>query len=299
LYNQIAANKRRSWILLGGFLVLVSALGYVISLAVGDRNLFWVIMVGSVIYAAVTYFASAQIALAMSGAREVQKRDAPELYRLVENLAITAGLPTPKVYIIDDPSPNAFATGRDPQHAVVAVTSGILQILNKTELEGVIAHELSHVGNYDIRFMAFVVALVSVVAVVSDLFLRMSFWGGFGGRDRDRESNEGWMIAVGIIGAILAPLVAAILQMAISRRREYLADSSGALLTRYPEGLASALEKIDAAPKGLEHVSSATSPLYIANPLKGRGGEWMEKLFSTHPPIADRIAKLREMEKTV
>lgn len=297
MYNQIAANKRRSWILLGSFLVLVSALGYVISLAVGDQNLFWVIMVGSVIYAAVTYFASAQIALAMSGAREVQKKDAPELYRLVENLAITAGLPTPKVYIIDDPSPNAFATGRDPQHAVVAVTSGILRILDKTELEGVIAHELSHVGNYDIRFMAFVVALVSVVAVISDLFLRMTFWGGFRGRDRD--NNGALFMVLGIVGVILAPIVAAILQMAISRRREYLADSSGAMLTRYPEGLARALEKIDAAPKGLEHVSSATSPLYIANPLKGRGGEWLEKMFSTHPPIADRIAKLREMEKTV
>ena len=299
MYNQIAANKRRSWLLLGSFLVVVSALGYVISLAMGDRNLFWVIMVGATIYAAVTYFASAQIALAMSGAREVAKADAPELYRVVENLAITSGLPTPKVYIIDDPAPNAFATGRDPQHAVVAVTTGLLRIMEKAELEGVIAHELSHVGNYGIRFMAFVVALVSVVAVISDLFLRLTFWGGLGGRGRDRDSNGEVFIVLGIVGAILAPLVAALLQMAISRRREYLADSSGALLTRYPEGLARALEKIDAAPKGLQRINSATSPLYIANPLKGRGGAWMEKLFSTHPPIADRVAKLREMEKTV
>jgi heat shock protein HtpX len=228
----------------------------------------------------------------MAGAHEVQKRDAPELYRIVENLAITAGLPVPKVYIIDDPSPNAFATGRDPQHAVVAVTSGLLQTLEKPELQGVIAHELSHVGNYDIRFMALVVALVAIVAVISDLFLRFGFWMR---NDRERGEANGLFMILGIVGAILAPIVAVMMQLAISRRREYLADASGALLTRYPEGLASALQKIDAAPRGLARANSATAPLYIANPLKGRG-EWLGRLFSTHPPIADRVAKLREME---
>jgi heat shock protein HtpX len=292
VYSQIAANKRRSVLLLIGFVALVGALGYLISLALNNSGYFWPILIFAVVYAAISYFASAQIALAMAGAHEVQKRDAPELYRIVENLAITAGLPVPKVYIIDDPSPNAFATGRDPQHAVVAVTSGLLQTLEKPELQGVIAHELSHVGNYDIRFMALVVALVAIVAVISDLFLRFGFWMR---NDRERGEANGLFMILGIVGAILAPIVAVMMQLAISRRREYLADASGALLTRYPEGLASALQKIDAAPRGLARANSATAPLYIANPLKGRG-EWLGRLFSTHPPIADRVAKLREME---
>jgi heat shock protein HtpX len=226
----------------------------------------------------------------MSGAREVEKADAPELYRIVENLAIAGGLPMPKVYIIDDDSPNAFATGRDPQHAVVAVTSGILGVLEKSELEGVIAHELSHVGNYDIRFMALVTALVSVVSIIADLLLRLSFWGG---NDREEGGNNQLMLILGIVGAILAPIVAVAIQFAVSRQREYLADSSGALLTRYPEGLASALEKISANDQPMNRANSATAPLYISNPLKGRS---FSGLFDTHPPIAERIRRLREME---
>ncbi len=217
--------------------------------------------------------------------------------RTVENLAITAGLPTPKIYIIEDDSPNAFATGRDPQHAVVCVTTGILPLLKKDELEGVIAHELSHVGNYDIRFMALVVALVSVVALLSNLFLRLSFWNNFG--DNEERDVSPIFIVLGIVGAILAPIAAALVQLAISRRREYLADASGALLTRYPEGLARALAKIDHDPRGLQHVNSATASLFITNPLKGQRSEFgktLAGLFSTHPPIADRIKRLHEME---
>ncbi len=289
MYTQIASNKRRSLMLVFGFVAFIAVLDYIFSRAFNQPSLFVPILIGAVIYAVVTYFFSAQIALGLSGAREVQKADAPDLYRIVENLAIAGGLPTPKVYIIDDPSPNAFATGRDPQHAIVAVTSGILRVLDKTELEGVLAHELSHVGNYDIRFMAVVVALVSVVAVVSDLFLRLSFWT----RD-DRENNGNQLFFIlGIVGAILAPLVAAVIQFAVSREREYLADSSGALLTRYPEGLASALEKIGGSKTPMQHANSATSSLYIANPLKGRS---LAGLFDTHPPIAERVRRLREME---
>ncbi len=297
MYSQIAANKRKSWLLLVGFVLFVSALGYVLTMAFGRPGLFVPVFIFTVVYAAISYFASAQIALAMSGARPIEKKDAPELYRVVENLSIAAGLPMPKVYIIDDPSPNAFATGRDPQHAVVAVTTGILQKLEKPELEGVIAHELSHVGNYDIRFMALVVALVSVVALLSDLFLRLSFWSSFD--DDERENSNPALLAVGILGAILAPLVATLVQLAISRRREYLADASGALLTRYPEGLARALAKISQDPRGLEHVNSATASLYIANPLKGRRAglaQTLSNLFSTHPPTEERIRRLQEME---
>ena len=297
MYSQIAANKRGSIFLLFAFVGIVGGLGYVLTHAFGRPGFFVPVLIFAIVYAAISYFASAQIALAMSGARPVEKKDAPELYRIVENLAITAGLPTPKVYIIDDPSPNAFATGRDPQHAVVAVTTGILERLEKTELEGVIAHELSHVGNYDIRFMALVVALVSIVAIISDMFLRLSFWGG-----EDEENSNPLMIALGIIGALLAPLVATLVQLAISRRREYLADASGALLTRHPEGLARALAKIAQDPRGLARANSATAPLYIANPLKGRSagvGRALANLMSTHPPTEERIKRLQEMEHTV
>lgn len=291
MYSQIASNKRRSIFLVIGFVALVAGLDYIMAKAFNQPALFYPILIVAIIYAFVTYFFSAKIALTMSGAREVEKKDAPELYRLVENLSIAAGLPTPKVYIIDDPSPNAFATGRDPEHAVVAVTTGILELLDKRELEGVLAHEMSHVGNYDIRFMAVVVALVSVVAVISDLLLRLSFWSG-GGDDEDSGSNNQLFLILGIVGAILAPIVAAMIQFAVSRQREYLADSSGALLTRYPDGLADALAKIAGAAKPMQHANSATAPLYISNPLKGRS---LAGLFDTHPPIEERIRRLHEM----
>jgi heat shock protein HtpX len=293
MYSQIANNKRSSLVLVAVFVALLSGLGYILSRAFARPGFFVAILIFAIVYAFISYFASAKIALSMSGAKEIAKADAPELYRIVENLSIAAGQPMPKVYIIDDPSPNAFATGRDPEHAVVAVTTGILKRLEKSELEGVLAHELSHVGNYDIRFMAIVVALVSVVSIITDLFLNISFWGG---GDDEEGGNQLFMI-LGIVAAILAPIVAAILQLAISRKREYLADSSGALLTRNPDGLARALEKISHDDEGMKKVSSSTAPLYFSNPLRRRSG--LAGLFDTHPPIEERIRRLREMEGQV
>ena len=294
MYSQIASNKRRSLGLLLGFVLIVSALGWVFSRALGSSGVFVGMVVFAVVYGLISYFASASITLALAGARPISKADAPELYRVVENLSIAAGLPMPKVYIVNDPSPNAFATGRDPEHAVVAVHTGILPLLEKDELEGVLAHELSHVGNYDIRFMGIVVVLVSIVAVLSDLFLRATW---FMGNDEERQGNQLFLF-MGIAGAILAPIAATLVQLAISRRREYLADASGALLTRYPEGLAKALEKISQGPAPERHVSSAVAPLYISSPVGGREGLLgsVARLFDTHPPIADRVARLQEME---
>jgi heat shock protein HtpX len=296
VYSQIASNKRRSIGLVVGFVVFIGLFGYILSRALGSPGLFIFIFGFALIYALISYFASAKITLAMTGAKPVERADAPQLYRTVENLSIAAGLPMPKVYIIDDSSPNAFATGRDPKHAIVAATSGLLAIMEPDELEGVIAHEMSHVGNYDIRFMALVVVLVAVVAMLSDLFLRITFWSSFG--DDEEGGGNTLFIILGIVGAILAPLAAALIQLAVSRKREYLADASGALLTRYPEGLAKALAKLENDPRGLKQANSATASLYIANPLKGRKGkgEGLMKLFDTHPPIEDRIARLNKME---
>lgn len=296
MYTQIAANKRKSILLSAVFVVLVSLLGYVYSWATNQPGVFIAVALFAVVYALVSYHFSAQIALKIAGAQPIAKADAPELYRLVENLSITAGVPMPQIYIVNDPSPNAFATGRDPKHAVVAVTTGILQLLDKEELEGVIAHELSHVGNYDIRFMAVVMVLVTVVSLVSNFFIRWMWFGD----EREEQGNQLGLI-IAIVAAIIAPIVATLLQLAVSRRREYLADASGALLTRYPEGLARALEKIDGVHRPLVHASTANAHMYFTNPLAGgkaRGAFFMN-LFSTHPPIADRVAKLRQMEGQV
>ncbi|HEX7259786.1 MAG TPA: M48 family metallopeptidase [Candidatus Saccharimonadia bacterium] len=291
MYSQIASNKRKSILLVTAFVILISVLGYSYSLATNQPGIFLGVSIFALVYALISYRFSASIALAIAGARPVAKKDAPELYRLVENLSITAGLPMPKVYIIDDPSPNAFATGRNPKNAVVAVTSGLLQLLDKEELEGVLAHEMSHVGNYDIRFMAIVMVLVTVISLVSNFFLHMS-WGG-GGR---REGGNPILAIVAIVASLLAPLIAGLLQLAVSRKREYLADASGALLTRYPEGLARALEKISAASEQqpLAHASTANAHMYFSNPLPSVGS-FMASLFSTHPPAAERIKRLREM----
>jgi heat shock protein HtpX len=248
-----------------------------------------VAVIFSLIQTLVSYYYSDRITLAVSGAKEAPRKEPfLELHRIIEKLAITAGLPKPKIFLIEDSAPNAFATGRDPEHASVAVTSGLLDKLNKQQLEGVIAHELSHVGNYDIRLMTVVVVLVGVVALISDWFLR-SLW--FRGRG-ERDNNNGYLMLIGIVLAILAPLASTLIQLAISRRREYLADASGALLTRYPEGLAEALEIISKDKEPLEVANRATAHLYIANPLKGIN---VSTWFSTHPPIQDRIKKLRAM----
>ncbi|HSX28421.1 MAG TPA: zinc metalloprotease HtpX [Candidatus Saccharimonadales bacterium] len=289
MYSAIAANKRKTFYLMGFFVVLVGGLGWLAGKYFGNPSITVVALVVSLIYALIQYFIASKIALAMNGAHEIEKRDNPRLYRTVENLAIADGIPMPKVYVIDDPAPNAFATGRDPNNAVVAATSGLLEMMNDQELEGVIAHELSHVKNYDIRVMMIVVGLVGAIGFIADMILRM-MW--FGGRDDERDASPVIIIAA-IAAAILAPLIAMMVQLAVSRRREYLADSSGALLTRYPEGLASALEKIAHSGSTLRRQNTATAHLFLANPLKGGS---VGKFFSTHPPIEERIAKLRGME---
>ncbi len=243
-----------------------------------------------------SYYYSDKIILGMSKAKQIKKSDYPEFFRIVENLCIGAGIPMPKVYVIDDSAPNAFATGRDPKHAVVCATTGILQKLNKIELEGVIAHELSHIKNFDIRLMAVVVVLVGLVALLADFFMRSLWYGGERRNSREGNSAAGVFLLIGIVLAILSPIIATLIQLAVSRKREFLADASGALLTRYPEGLAAALEKIGKDKEPLEVANNATAHLYIANPFKGKiSGSWFAGLFNTHPPIEERIKILRSM----
>jgi len=296
MYTEIGSNKTKSIFLIFGFIGFVLGLGWLLSYVFDNSVIFPIAVVIALVQAFVSYFYADSIALAASGAEEAPRKEPfMDLHRVVENLAITAGVPKPRVYVITDASPNAFATGRDPQHAAVAITTGLLDRLEKPELEGVIAHELSHVGNYDIRVMTIVVVLVGVVSLLSDFFLRSLWWGG--GRSR-RDNNGGdngqLMLILGIVALVLAPLAAGLIQLAVSRKREYLADASGALLTRYPEGLARALEKIAKDPNQLQHLSSATNHLYIEDPIKNRQS-WFASLFSTHPPIEDRIKRLREM----
>jgi heat shock protein HtpX len=298
MYDQIASNKRRSLALIFVLTIAVSAIVYVFSLALryDALTLAGLALVLTGLYGWFSYYFSDKMVLGIARATQITKADAPDLFRLVENLCIGDGLPMPKVYIIDDTALNAFATGRDPQHASIAFTKGILAKLERAELEGVAAHELSHVKNYDIRMTSLVVVLVGVIALVSDWFIRMSFWGGLGrGNDR-RESGSNPIVAVvAIVLALLTPLIAQLIQLAISRQREYLADASGALLTRYPEGLARALEKISQDTEPLEVANNATASLYIANPLKNGAASLFSNLFNTHPPIEERIKRLRSM----
>lgn len=280
-----------------GFVVFVVAVGWFVSYYYNSPIIFLVAICIAITQSLIGYYSGDKIVLATSGAKEIVKKDNPTLWNIVENLTITAGLPLPKVYIISDSAPNAFATGRDPKHASVAVTTGLLERLEKSEIEGVIAHELSHVGNYDIRLMTMVAILVSVIALVSDIFIRAQWWGL--GRDRNNNNGGGGgLIAVlGLIAIILAPFVGMLVQLAISRKREYLADADGALLTRYPDGLANALEKISGYAAPMKHMSSATAHLYISNPLGGKAKKQssLANLFSTHPPIAERVKILRGM----
>jgi heat shock protein HtpX len=297
MYKQISENRWKTSALFVGFFVFIIGLAWVIGYVYQIDWLLPVAAVISIIQALVSYYSGDKIALAVSRAQPVTKAQLPALYRLVENLAITAGVPMPALYFIDDTAINAFATGRDPQHASIAVTRGALEKLENEELEGVLAHELSHVANYDIRVSTIVVVLVGVIALMSDLFTR-SLWFGGGRRSRDNEGGsgqlQGILMIVAIVLAVLAPLIATLIQLAVSRKREYLADASGALLTRYPEGLARALEKIGADHEPLEVANKATAHLYFANPLKDYAGK-VNELFSTHPPIADRVRRLREM----
>ncbi len=289
MYSEISANKRKSAFIMLVFFMLVGLLAWGIGAIYDDFGLSIMIAVIAFFYIIWSYFAAGKAVLALNGAKQIQKRDNPRLYRIVENLAITDGMPTPKVYIIDDPAMNAFATGRDPNHAVVCATTGLLDAMTDQELEGVMAHELGHVKNYDIRVSVIAFALVGVVAIIADLFWRISF---FNSLDDDSPSSGVVGLVVFVVVVILAPIAATMLQLAISRKREYLADATGALTTRYPEGLASALEKIQANSSVVKRQNKSTAHFFFANPLKKQAGA---SLFSTHPPIDERIKRLRNM----
>lgn len=285
MYNAIAANKRNTVLIMAVFVGIVAAIGWLVSLYYGNTSITYWVIGGAAIYALIQYFIAGKLAVAMTGAQEIEKADNPRLYRIVENLAITEGMPMPKVYIIDDPAPNAFATGRDPKHAIVAATTGIMEIMNDRELTGVMAHELGHVKNYDIRVSMIAFGLVSAIGILSDIVLRMLFFGG-----SDNRNVHPFVLVIGVIVIILAPIIAAIVQMAVSRQREYLADATGAMTTRDSEGLASALEKLRDHGRPMQRQSSATAHLFFNNPLKSG---FLSKLFSSHPPLDDRVARLR------
>lgn len=289
MYEQIAANKRKTIFIMLGFVVIIAALAWLYGQYVGEPAVTYIALGGAVLYACFMYYSGGRLSLAVNGAKEIGKRDNPRFWRIVENISITNGTPMPKVYIMDDPAPNAFATGRDPRHSAVCATSGLLQLLNDTELEGVVAHEIGHIRNYDIRVSMIAFALSAVISLMADFLLRITWL-----RGSDRGNSNQVLLVLGLIAVILAPVVATLIQLAISRRREYLADATAVLATRYPEGLASALEKIGTAGSTLQRQNTATAHLFLANPLK-KGS--LAGLFSTHPPIADRVAKLRAMNQ--
>lgn len=302
-WDHVGQNIFKTWLIMFFFSVFVVAVVYIIARAwgfdqIGGLGLVGIALIITGIMNFISYFFSDKIVLGISGAKPVDEKTNKELYRTVENLCIAAGLPTPKIYLIDDTAPNAFATGRGPKYAAIAFTKGILQKLNKQELEGVTAHELSHVGNRDTLVMTVVSVLVGTIALLSDWFLRSLWYGGH--RDNDNKQANTIFMILALIAAILAPIVATLIQLAVSRRREYLADASGVLLTRYPTGLINALVKISSDKEPLEVANRGTAHLYIVNPLKGQEAVSMfAKLFNTHPPIQDRVKALREMEGKV
>jgi heat shock protein HtpX len=289
MYKAIADNKRNTVLIMAVFVGIISAIGFVVSYLYGNTNITYYVIVGAALYAWLQYYLATSLAVAMTGARQIEKRDNPRFYRIVENLAITTGMQTPKVYIIDDSAPNAFATGRDPKHAIVAATTGLVDMMSDSELEAVMAHEMGHVQNYDIRISMIAFGLVSAVGLLTDIVLRMLWFGGDNRRDND--NNSPIMMIVGVVVLILAPIIAAIVQMAISRQREYLADATSAMTTRNPDSMISALEKLKTNGRPMKRQNSATAHLYISNPLKPG---FFGKLFSTHPPLEDRIKRLRD-----
>lgn len=288
LYQERSSNVWKTWALMAGFLVVVIAIGYAVAWYYESPAILYGAVLFSVVMNITSYWFSDKIALSMTGAKPATRAEYFDLYTLTENLAITAGMPMPRIYVIEDPAPNAFATGRDEKHAVVVATTGLLSMMNRTELEGVIAHELSHIQNKDILLMTVAVVLAGFVAIIADIFLRMSMFGG----DRDNGRGNAVLAVVAIIGILLAPLAAQLIQLAISRRREYLADSSGALLTRYPEGLASALGKIGSYAGPMRKANHATAHLFISDPFGARAAKFVNRLFQTHPPVEDRIRAL-------
>jgi heat shock protein HtpX len=292
LYTQASKNVTKTWLLMSLVFLVVIALGWFFSYYFQNPSLLVIFAAFAIVLQVTAYWYSDKVVIKLSGARPATREEFFDLYTIVENLAITAGLPTPKIYVVEDAAPNAFATGRDKNHAVVCATTGLLAILDRSELEGVIAHELSHIGNRDMLVSTVVVVLVGFISIASDFFMR-SLWFGGARRSDDREGNAGSILMViGIVLAILAPIIGMLIQLAISRKREYLADASGALLTRYPEGLANALRKIGAHAQPLRRQASAIAHLYLADPTGGTKTPFMAKLFASHPPVADRIRAL-------
>jgi heat shock protein HtpX len=301
MYSAIAKNKRNTVFIILIFLVILGALGFGASALWRNPSIGFAVLIGASLYALVQYFFASRQAIAMSHGIRIDKATEPRLWRTVENLSITMGMPMPEVYVVDDPAPNAFATGRDPQHAVVAATTGLLALLDDTELEGVMAHEMGHVKNYDIRVSTMVFGLVVAIGFLADILLRMSFFGAVFGGNNDRRDNGGGgggnpvMLIVGIAAMVVAPLAAAGVQAAVSRQREYLADATGALITRYPEGLARALEKLQTYGRPMQQQNSSMSHLWISDPMRPGA---MARIFSTHPPLAARIERLRSAAGT-
>lgn len=293
LYTHRAQNVRKTWALMSVFFILVIGVGWLLSEVYGNPGILYGAAFFSIFMNISAFWFSDKVAIASAGAKPAEGPEFLELNRIVENLAITAGLPKPRVYVIHDPAPNAFATGRNPEHAAIAVTTGLMHMLDRSELEGVIAHELSHIGNRDILIMTVAVVLVGFLAMLGDLFFRVSLFGG--GRDSDNK-NGGLLAILAIVALIVAPIAAQLMQLAISRKREFLADASGALITRYPDGLASALQKIGSYAAPMQRASSATAHLFISNPFgTAQTGKFVAKLFATHPPIEERIAALNDM----
>lgn len=296
IHSQIQGNVTKTYLIMSAFVVFVVIVAYILGVTLGHgTDLMWMAVLFSVFSSFISYYWGDRIVLAMSHARPADRKRDFDFFTVAENLAIAAGLPKPKLYVIDDTAMNAFATGRDPAHAVVCATTGLLTKLERRELEGVIAHELSHIKNFDTRLMAVVAVLVGTVAFLADMFLRNLWWGGHRDRDEDRGAGQ-IMLVVGIVLAIITPIVATLIQLAVSRRREFLADASAADLTRYPEGLARALEKLSGDKEVLEAATNATAHLYVVNPFKGKQfSAWFSGLFNTHPPIAERIKTLWAM----
>ncbi|KKW19845.1 MAG: Protease HtpX-like protein [Parcubacteria group bacterium GW2011_GWA2_51_10] len=287
LYTEQGKNVRRTWMLMTMFLVLIIAIGYAVAWYLQNPSILYIAVAFSLFMNVAAYWFSDKIALASTGAKEADPNEYRELHRILENLAITAGLPKPRVYVINDPAPNAFAAGRNKEHAVVAVTTGLLSRLERAELEGVLAHELSHIGNKDILVMTVAVVLAGFIAIISDIFLRMSFFGG------NRENRNPLLAIAAIVAIIIAPIAAQLIQLAVSRRREFLADATGALLTRYPDGLASALQKISSYEAPMRRANHATAHLFISNPFGAHeAGKFIAKIFSTHPPVEERVTAL-------
>lgn len=289
LYDQISSNNRKAFFLIFFFLIFVIFIGWAFSYFFNESFILYFAVIFSVLMSFIGYFNSDKVILTMTHAHEVQKKDNPELYRIVENLAITAGMPIPKIYILEEAQPNAFATGRDEKHAVVAVTRGLLNKLDKRELEGVIAHEIAHIKGKDILIGSMIVVLVGIVSLISDIFLRSLFWSD------NSDSKNPLFLILAVVGMILAPFAATIIKLAISRKQEFKADATGALLTRDPEALASALIKISSNETPLRKVDNATAHLYFSSPYKEKKINWFNKLYMTHPPISERVEALRQL----